>query len=64
MDTKRTARELLERLPEDCLIDVVLYHLRALRRVASGVRTWPVAEPCCTSGSLRSCGAGGGWAAG
>ena len=36
METKRTVRELLERLPDDCTIDDVLYHLYVLQSIARG----------------------------
>ena len=36
MDTKRTVRELLDRLPDDCTVDDVLYHLYVLQAVAQG----------------------------
>jgi len=36
METKRTVRELLDRLPDDCTIDDVLYHLDVLQAVARG----------------------------
>jgi len=36
METKQAVRELLERLPDDCTLDDVLYHLYVLQRVAQG----------------------------
>ena len=36
METKRAVRELLERLPDDCTFDDVLYHLYVLQAVAHG----------------------------
>ena len=36
METKQTVRELLDRLPEDCSLDDVLYHLYVLQCVAEG----------------------------
>ena len=36
MQTKETVRALLERLPDDCTIDDVLYHLYVLNAVERG----------------------------
>ena len=36
VETKRTVRELLDRLPDDCTLDDVLYHLYVLQSVARG----------------------------
>lgn len=36
MDAKRTVRELLERLPDDCSVEDVLYHLYVLNEVEQG----------------------------
>ncbi len=36
VETKRTVRELLDRLPDDCTLDDVLYHLYVLQAVAHG----------------------------
>jgi predicted transcriptional regulator len=36
METKQAVRELLERLPDDCTLDDVLYHLYVLQRIAEG----------------------------
>jgi hypothetical protein len=36
MRTKETVRALLERLPDDCTIDDVLYHLYVLNAVRCG----------------------------
>ena len=36
METKKTVRELLDRLPDDCTIDDVLYHLYVVQAVARG----------------------------
>jgi hypothetical protein len=36
MQTKETVRALLERLPDDCTIDDVLYHLYVLNAVRRG----------------------------
>ncbi len=36
MQTKETVRALLERLPDDCTIDDVLYHLYVLNAVRQG----------------------------
>jgi hypothetical protein len=36
VETKRTVRELLDRLPDDCTIDDVLYHLYVLQAIARG----------------------------
>ncbi|ANM29355.1 hypothetical protein ABI59_06755 [Acidobacteria bacterium Mor1] len=36
MQTKQTVQELLDRLPDDCTIDEVLYHLYVLRSVQQG----------------------------
>lgn len=37
MTAKETVRALLDRLPDDCKMDEVLYHLIAVRAVAEGV---------------------------
>jgi predicted transcriptional regulator len=37
METKQTVRDLLDRLPDDCTLDDVLYHLYVLQRIARGV---------------------------
>jgi predicted transcriptional regulator len=36
MTTKETVRALLDRLPDDCSIDDVLYHLYVLQAVGEG----------------------------
>ena len=36
METKATVRALLERLPDDCTIEDVLYHLYVLQEVERG----------------------------
>ena len=36
METKATVRALLERLPDDCTIEDVLYHLYVLQEVELG----------------------------
>lgn len=36
METKETVRALLERLPDDCTIEDVLYHLYVLQEVERG----------------------------
>lgn len=36
MSTKRTVRELLDRLPDDCSLDDVLYHLYVVRSIKAG----------------------------
>ncbi len=37
MKVKETVRELLERLPDDCTLEEVLYHLYVLQKVERGV---------------------------
>jgi predicted transcriptional regulator len=37
MDTKRAVRELLDKLPDDCSLEEVLYHLYVLQRVSQGL---------------------------
>jgi len=37
MQTKQAVRELLDRLPEDCTMDEVLYHLYVLQAVQAGL---------------------------
>jgi hypothetical protein len=37
MDTKDTVRALLDRLPDDCTLDDVLYHLYVVQTVERGV---------------------------
>ena len=36
MQIKQTIRELLDRLPEDCTLDDVLYHLYVMQAVDAG----------------------------
>jgi predicted transcriptional regulator len=36
VETKQTVRDLLDRLPDDCTLDDVLYHLYVLQAVARG----------------------------
>jgi len=37
MEAKQAVRELLEKLPDDCTIEDVLYHLYVLQRLSEGV---------------------------
>lgn len=37
MQTKQTVRELLDRMPDDCTIDDVLYHLYVVRSIQRGL---------------------------
>lgn len=37
MQTKQTVLELLERLPDDCTIDDVLYHLYVIQSAQAGL---------------------------
>jgi predicted transcriptional regulator len=37
MEAKRAVRELLEKLPDDCTIEDVLYHLYVLQRLSQGL---------------------------
>ena len=37
MQTKQAVRDLLDRLPEDCSLDEVLYHLYVLQAVQAGL---------------------------
>jgi predicted transcriptional regulator len=37
MKTKETVRELLDRLPDDCSLDDVLYHLYVIQSVERGL---------------------------
>jgi len=37
MQTKQTVRQILDRLPDDCTIEDVLYHLYVLRSVERGL---------------------------
>ena len=37
MQTKQAVRELLDRLPEDCSLEEVLYHLYVLQAVQKGL---------------------------
>lgn len=37
MQTKQAVRDLLDRLPEDCSLDEVLYHLYVLQAVKTGL---------------------------
>jgi len=36
METKQAVRELLDKLPDDCTLDDVLYHLYVLHRISQG----------------------------
>ena len=36
MEAKQTVRDLLEKLPDDCTLDDVLYHLYVIQRIAQG----------------------------
>ena len=36
METKETVRTLLDRLPDDCSLDDVLYHLYVIQAIAEG----------------------------
>ncbi len=38
MQTKETVRELLDRLPEECTLQDVLYHLYVISEIEQGVR--------------------------
>jgi hypothetical protein len=50
VEAKQTVRELLEKLPDDCTLDDVLYHLYVIQRVSLGLadidagRTMPHAQ--------------------
>ncbi len=37
MEAKRAVRELLDKLPDDCTLEDVLYHLYVLERVSRGL---------------------------
>jgi predicted transcriptional regulator len=37
VEAKATVRALLDRLPDDCTLEDVLYHLYVLQRVSAGV---------------------------
>ena len=37
MEAKQTVRELLDKLPDDCTLDDVLYHLYVLQRISQGL---------------------------
>ena len=37
MQAKQTVREVLDRLPDDCSLDDVLYHLYVVQQVEAGV---------------------------
>jgi predicted transcriptional regulator len=37
MRAKQAVRELLEKLPDDCTLDDVLYHLYVLERISQGL---------------------------
>jgi predicted transcriptional regulator len=37
MEAKQAVRELLEKLPDDCTIEDVLYHLYVLQRISQGL---------------------------
>ena len=37
METKQAVREILDKLPDDCTLEEVLYHLYVLQRVSQGL---------------------------
>jgi hypothetical protein len=37
MEAKQAVRELLDKLPDDCTLDDVLYHVYVMRRVSQGL---------------------------
>jgi len=37
MQTKQTVQQILDRLPDDCTIDDVLYHLYVVRSIEGGL---------------------------
>jgi predicted transcriptional regulator len=37
MGAKQAVRELLDKLPDDCTLDEVLYHLYVLQRISEGL---------------------------
>jgi predicted transcriptional regulator len=37
METKRTVRELLDRLPDDCSLEDVLHHLHVVQAIEKGL---------------------------
>lgn len=37
METKQTVREVLDRLPDDCTLDDVLYHLYVVQQIEHGL---------------------------
>jgi predicted transcriptional regulator len=37
MEAKQAVRELLEKLPDDCTLEDVLYHLYVLQRISQGL---------------------------
>ncbi|HXC53618.1 MAG TPA: hypothetical protein VN634_22210 [Candidatus Limnocylindrales bacterium] len=37
MQTKQAVRDLLDRLPEDCTLEEVLYHLHVIQAVETGL---------------------------
>ena len=37
MEAKQTVRDLLDKLPDDCTLDDVLYHLYVIQRVSQGL---------------------------
>lgn len=37
MEAKQAVRDLLDKLPDDCTLDEVLYHLYVLQRVSQGL---------------------------
>lgn len=37
METKQVVRELLDKLPDECSLDDVLYHLYVIERVSKGL---------------------------
>lgn len=38
MEAKETVRALLDRLPDDCTLEEVLYHLYVIQEVEQGIR--------------------------
>ena len=57
--TKETGQALLDRLPDDCTLDDVLYHLYVIQAVESGLEDVPRIGLSPTTWSPKRCGENG-----
>ena len=62
MTTKETVRAILDRLPDNCSIDDVMYQLYVVQAVARGDADVAAGVRCRTSRWTPTCAANGCWA--